>query len=419
MRFASSCVVLAAVLPACIAASPPSVTVTPPSSASSTTTLAPPKNSPLQQQVVPAIGTSTTTTSTAENAPITYAFMKRPSSDFGMRYSSNDWFTTLLATPTSYVLRRIGSHFLFNLMISIAVAFASVQYPDMNLSIPMVGHNLLGSSLGLLLSYRTNSAYARFWEARGQWTQCKSTCRNLATMMKSYISHHSPKASEQFLVYLAAYPLALMHLCLGGQATLSEQVQKLIPQPAFPEQFYDSPSLPAILLGRELHNLLRQAADESPTSQRHLVEAAHLSECSHMVDTLISSMSNCEKILRTPVPWTYSRHTSRFLTLFMGTLPFALVGTVKPFMIVAVVSAVSFCMFGIEEIGHLIEQPFLGDPLGSDDMFVAGRLENGKLTDLMERGQKTRPYDIGIPVCSLAVQIRKEVQLIASVGNTH
>jgi predicted membrane chloride channel (bestrophin family) len=129
---------------------------------------------------------------------------------------------------------------------------------------------------------------------------------------------------------------------------LSEQVQKLIPQPAYPEQFYDSPSLPAILLGRELHNLLRQAADESPTSQRHLVEAKHLCECSHMVDSLISSMSSCEKILRTPVPWTYSRHTSRFLTLWMGTLPFALVGTVKPFMIVAVVAATSFCMFGIE-----------------------------------------------------------------------
>jgi predicted membrane chloride channel (bestrophin family) len=141
---------------------------------------------------------------------------------------------------------------------------------------------------------------------------------------------------------------SFQHLCLGGQAILSEQVQKLIPQPAYPEQFYDSPSLPAILLGRELHNLLRQAADESPTSQRHLVEAKHLCECSHMVDSLIGSMSSCEKILRTPVPWTYSRHTSRFLTLWMGTLPFALVGTVKPFMIVAVVAATSFCMFGIE-----------------------------------------------------------------------
>ncbi|GAX14155.1 putative membrane protein [Fistulifera solaris] len=400
-------------LPACIAASPPQVAVASP--ATSTTTMTPPKNSPLQrdQAVVPPIGT---TVSSTENTPTTYAFMKRPSADSGMRYSSNDWFITLLATPTSYILRRIGSHFLFNLMISIAVAYASIRYPDINLSIPMVGHNLLGSSLGLLLSYRTNSAYSRFWEARGYWTQCKSTCRNLATMMQSYISHHSPKSAEKFLVYLAAYPLALMHLCLGGHAMLSEQVQKLIPQPAYPEQFYDSPSLPAILLGRELHNLLRQAADESPTSQRHLVEAKHLCECSHMVDSLISSMSSCEKILRTPVPWTYSRHTSRFLTLWMGTLPFALVGTVKPFMIVAVVAATSFCMFGIEELGHLIEQPFLGDPLGSDDMFVAGRMENGKLTDLMERGQKTRPYDIGIPVCSLAVQIRKEVQLIASIG---
>lgn len=127
-------------------------------------------------------------------------------------------------------------------------------------------------------------------------------------------------------------------------------------------------------------------------------------------------MSNCEKILRTPVPWTYSRHTSRFLSFWMGTLPFALVGTLNKYLTVAVVAAASYCMFGIEEIGHLIEQPFLGDPLSGDDQVWGIVDDDDQEPDLLKRGRKTQPYDIGIPVCSLAVQMRNEVMLIAATG---
>jgi len=345
----------------------------------------------------------------------TAAFTRRPSVDTGLRYSSGDWLINFLSTPTSFVLRRIRFQILFNVVIAIAVVFFYPKYPS--LSIPMVGHTLLSSSLGLLLSYRTNSAYARFWEARGHWTKTKSTCRNLAINIKAHIESHSPKASARFLEQLAAYPLTLMHLSLGGAARLSESVQAFIPlQPSDnPDEYYDFPALPAMYLCQELHRTLHQAVTESKTAKTDLVEAAHLAECSHLVDSLLDSMSCCEKILRTPVPWTYSRHTSRFLTLWMGTLPFALVGTLNhPGLVVAVVAAASYCMFGIEEIGHLIEQPFLGDPLEGDDQVWGMLDEDGEASALLKRGRKTQPYDIGIPVCSLAVQIRNEVRLIAS-----
>ena len=205
-----------------------------------------------------------------------------------------------------------------------------------------------------------------------------------------------------------------MHLCLGGAARLHDEAVALLPPPRYLGQYQEDYTLPGLLMCGELHKALHQAAKESRTSGSNFVEAGHLLEASHLVDSLMSSLTACEKILRTPLPWSYSRHTSRFLTLWMGTLPFALVGTLSKRMTVIVVAAASYCMFGIEEISHLLEQPFLGDRLEGDQTLWTEAADQG--FSLRQRGSATQPYDIGIPVCRLACQTRSEVLYIASEG---
>jgi hypothetical protein len=138
-----------------------------------------------------------------------------------------------------------------------------------------------------------------------------------------------------------------------------------------------------------------------------------------MIDDLMTKFANCEKILRTPVPWSYSRHTSRFLSLWIGTLPLALVGTVNKWLVLPITVATGYAMLGIEEIGHLIEQPFMGDKVEGENALFVSVDEDGEASDIITRGQKTMPYDIGIPVCSLALQIRNEVEAIEKLELEH
>ncbi|CAE8655170.1 unnamed protein product, partial [Polarella glacialis] len=65
------------------------------------------------------------------------------------------------------------------------------------------------------------------------------------------------------------------------------------------------------------------------------------------------------RLVQTPVPLSYVRHTSRFLSLFMLTLPWALVEQLG-FLIVPVTCFASWALFGIFEIGLVIEDPFKG-----------------------------------------------------------
>lgn len=335
--------------------------------------------------------------------------------DAGLRYSSNDWLINLLLTPTSYILRRVRFHLLTNLIGCIGIIFLHERYPQ--IKIPMTGHSLVASSLGLLLSYRTNSAYARFWEARGLWSETKATCRNLAMMMKTHIGPSSPKSTEKFMKLLAAYPMSLMHLCLGGAARLPEYASELLPKTDMNYQEY--PAWPSMLLATEMQKTLHEAEKESKTAKWNLIESAHHSAAAHMIDSLMTKMSKCEKILRTPVPWSYSRHTSRFLSLWIGTLPLALVGTVNNWLVFLITLFTGYSMLGIEEIGHLIEQPFMGDRIDGEDSLFVALDDKGVASEIITRGRKTQPYDIGIPVCALAMQIRKEVQGIDSLELEH
>lgn len=80
-----------------------------------------------------------------------------------------------------------------------------------------------------------------------------------------------------------------------------------------------------------------------------------LSECVNIV-------GGCERLLATPIPVSYTRHTSRSLMLWLITLPFALYPLVG-WMTVPSVALLSFIFLGIDEIGVQVEEPFAILPL--------------------------------------------------------
>lgn len=249
--------------------------------------------------------------------------------------------------------------------------------------------------LGLLLVFRTDSAYTRFWEARKAWSETLSTCRSLAITASTQLKFHSPIAATRLIELLIAFPEALAYTCLSGHIGLTPRLQRIVP----PRMQNDPATALCLMMQRQL--LL--AAEESPDSGVNIVEARYHMESSIHIQNLMEMVTRCETIVRTPVPWSYSRHTSRFLTLWSGTLPFALV-PIFGWLTLAVSTVVCWCLFGIEEIGHLIEQPFL-----SDDVVAS----SGYLSPRDRQELKAKAYDVGIPVEQLAWQISGQVVEIA------
>lgn len=99
------------------------------------------------------------------------------------RYTSADWLKCLLSLPFSFALRRVSSHILANTIFSIAIWILYGVYPKtvqyLIAGLSTTPHMLLGSALGLLLVFRTNTAYDRFWEARKLWGSLISRTREV------------------------------------------------------------------------------------------------------------------------------------------------------------------------------------------------------------------------------------------------
>jgi len=81
---------------------------------------------------------------------------------------------------------------------------------------------------------------------------------------------------------------------------------------------------------------------------------------------LTRNIGTCERILKTPMPMAYTRHTGRFLALYMLLIPLALWGELDANWAIVPASVVmSVFLFGIEELGIQIEEPYTILPMDS------------------------------------------------------
>ena len=218
--------------------------------------------------------------------------------------------------------------------------------------------------LGLLLVFRTNTAYERFWEGRKAWGTLINTSRNLARLMVVAIADSEPILSansleserewqqkREALQLLAAFSYGLkQHL---REEEIDPAMVPLV-SPQLAVRLEKSPHVP-LEIAYELGSYLQGCFE------RGRVSVYQLSDLHRLLDGLVDVVGICERILKTPVPMAYSIHLRQLLFAYCLTIPFVFVDEFGMWTAI-VVGLVAFTVFGIEEIGLEIENPFGRDP---------------------------------------------------------
>mmetsp|Transcript_15351 Transcript_15351/g.30573 ORF Transcript_15351/g.30573 Transcript_15351/m.30573 type:complete len:401 (+) Transcript_15351:183-1385(+) len=131
------------------------------------------------------------------------------------RYTARDWLHNVYTLRTSSVLRQIKGPvtlcFWWGVLVSLlhrAIGRAGHAIGD-HMLITKTPHSLLGSALGLLLVFRTNTAYARFWEGRKIWEKVASVSRDLSRMAMLYRGDIGEEKLERSMGLVAAFPYLL------------------------------------------------------------------------------------------------------------------------------------------------------------------------------------------------------------------
>jgi len=277
------------------------------------------------------------------------------------RYSSKDWASNLksLLFFQSNVFKRIFGHLFFNVLLAVAAQLWWTYSPENFYSISTVPHTLTGAALSLFLVFRTHAAYERFWEARRRIGEMTDHVRDLARLAPEM---YPVELSKRFGRLLCAFGY-LLRLHLQGMQRISvkeadPEVMDMLRTEDIAE-IEGSPSRPLACV----HLLSKMA--HSPEARGYGDRLEFLPERQGVEKSLyglIQTIGSCERVLGTPVPLSYSRHTSRFLTLWAATLPLVLT-PVLGWTSVPVIAAMCWGLFSIEEVGHTVEEPF-GMPTG-------------------------------------------------------
>ena len=94
---------------------------------------------------------------------------------------------------------------------------------------------------------------------------------------------------------------------------------------------------------------------------RNCLDVYRLTAMQQLINHMVDALGGCERILKTPIPLAYAIHLKQLLLLYCLSLPFQLVEDLG-WGTGLIVALVSFTLFGIEEIGIEIENPFGHDP---------------------------------------------------------
>lgn len=260
-----------------------------------------------------------------------------------INYNPKDWITFIFHVHKADTIRV-----LWPLMLSVAVFSGVIAYLELNYlklaettyvkNIGMM-HSLLGFVISMLLVFRTNTSYDRWWEGRRLLGALTNVSRNFAIKIKSL--KLNPAHIEFFDYAIAKYAFALKeHLRekqYFGKNSLLIEVDggKHIPN-----------QVAASISSRVFE---MQANGEINNEQLIILSAD--------VQQFTDICGGCERIKNTPIPYSYSAFIKKFIFIYVITLPFGWVFSLGYF-VVPIVPFILYVLASLELIAEEIENPF-------------------------------------------------------------
>ena len=206
---------------------------------------------------------------------------------------------------------------------------------------------LFGFVLALFLGFRNNVSYDRFWEGRKLWGGLLNTTRSLTR--QAITLQHAGQGNEitDFVQLQSAFVFALKHQLRETdpekdlKERLSEDQLQIVKQAKYK---------PAVIMNL-MACWIQKARDKGNLDT---ILQARFDE---NLDKLSDILGGCERIVSTPIPYSYRVLLHRTVYIYCFLLPFGLVDSLGWFTPLIVVF-VAYTFVAFEAIADEIEEPF-------------------------------------------------------------
>ena len=263
-------------------------------------------------------------------------------------YDNKHWISVLLSMHKSDTLKTLGSGMIAMAVYAGIVAYLEIEYfkIDKDSSIRNISliHTLLGFVLSMLLVFRTNTAYDRWWEGRKLLGKMVNDSRNLAIKLHTILPEDDKENRDFFKKYLCFFP-HLLSRHLSKQSTKMELAQDQ--QHTEVEQLPHPPNALIWRIRNQVQKLYREGVI---TGDQLIILDSQLSG-------FLDVCGGCERIKNTPIPYSYSSFTKKFIVIYVITLPIAYAMSIG-YMMTLLTVFVFYVLMSLEVLAEEIEEPF-------------------------------------------------------------
>ena len=266
--------------------------------------------------------------------------------------------------PASYILNKVKYDLVYVLIVSLTVLFLTDKYEELFPEMPLTIPAFIGTAISILLSFKLNQSYDRWWEARKVWGAIVNDSRSFVIQLQTLTA----KGNEAIVKIIAfrqiAWCYSLGQSLRGSDPT--ENLEKFISPEDF-EEIKKHSNKPLALL--QLNS--KEIKDLKEKNQLDIFSQLQLD---NTLVRLSDAQGKSERIKTTAFPVTYRLFLHGIIYLFIVTLSIAL-NDVAGFFEIPLLLLISSAFLLLEKSATHMQDPFENRPTDTAVTAIARTIE--------------------------------------------
>jgi len=260
-------------------------------------------------------------------------------------YNPKDWFRLIFQFHRSDTFRILLPTMTLLGLCTAGLAYLQIQH-HIQVKASTVFHQILGFALSMLLVFRINTAYDRWWEGRKLWGALVNNSRSLASKLCASLSSRAPAELENLLSAIALFP-AILRDYLRDEVCPIPHTEPFFKNASSYEQAHHKPLYTFNYIVRRLEKL----RDENILSPEQMLFI------NAELYSFIDITGACERIKNSPIPFSYSLFLKKSLFVYIITMPVPFAAEFGYWAVLAVM-VIFYTFASLEIVSEEVEEPF-------------------------------------------------------------
>ena len=290
-------------------------------------------------------------------------------------YNPKDWIKLIFHFHKSDTLRILGLNLILLGLITAGVVYVEhLYFPDEKPSLTFF-HSISGFIISMVLVFRINTAYDRWWEGRKAWGSLINSSRNLAIKFHAMVPVQEKEMRKELHSMISTFAFVLKEHLRNNY----KKDELIFGQILKESDLTGAEHKPTFVSSRLSRYVLEFCQKNKDTENDFLILERNISE-------LIDICGICERIKNTPIPYSYSIFIKKIIFIYIITMPFTF-GLSVGYWAVPMVMIIFYAFASLELLSEEIEDPFGTDPNDLPTDEIAQKIKDNVGEILLENGK--------------------------------